>query len=306
MKNKIATRIQKHVRGFVIRNIFYRCYNNKNTGCPFDKIRKLGFGLRKKIIYTNNDFTKKDVVNANISQNIRMDFVKIPSPKRKIYSNFNRKDESKKKSVSTVHVSKKKGVANICKRASKKKKKEQTSSGFLEAKFTRDICDGNSVIKFENGTYKVRNNQTGQYILYDESRQPIQIYEQKCLLKPEYIKKFLEKESITEENYRYLDCHGFTKEDLKLQILQIIDTKSTMINRIILNIGKGYHKNKNGERLILKNYLYELQDRFLSCNKNTDPFFCNYPEGFNFSIKNVHSKSLQQTKIEQLLCLYLN
>ena len=309
IKNSNATKIQKYARGFIIRNIFYKCNNYKNTSCPFNKIRKMGYEIRKKIIYIkkyekcNIDKKFDDNVNLNISN----DFVKIPSPKRRNNSKFNRKNGNVNNSVSKGSVNnKKKGVVNICKRGSKKKKKKYIQSEFIENNHIKNICDGDSVIRFKNGTYQVRNNQTGVYVLYDQYRQPIQIYEQKCLVKSEYIKNFLQKKSIIEENYRYLDCHGLTKEQLGFEILRIIDSKSTIINSIILNIGKGYHKNKDGIRLILKKYLYELQDRFITSNINTDPFFCNYPEGFNFSIKNVHFKNIQQTKIEQLLCLYVN
>ena len=50
-----------------------------------------------------------------------MDFVKIPSPKEKFILILIEKMRVKK-SVSTVHVSKKKGVANICKKHQRKEK----------------------------------------------------------------------------------------------------------------------------------------------------------------------------------------
>jgi len=312
IKNSNATKIQKYARGFIIRNIFYKCNNFKNTSCPFNKIRKMGYEIRKKIIYIkkyeNHQSCVIDKEINNINLNTSNDFVKIPSPKRRNNSNFNRRKANIKNNVSKGSVNnKKKGVVNICSNKKKKKKeKKYIQSEFIENNYIKDICDGNSVIRFKNGSYQVRNNQTGVYVLYDQNREPLQIFQQKCFIKQEYIKKFLNNESITEENYYYHNCHGLTKEQLGFQILRIIDNKSTIINSIILNIGKGYHKNKDGNRLILKKYLYELQDRFITCNINTDPFFCNYPEGFNFSIKNVYYRNMRQNKVDQLLCLYLN
>jgi hypothetical protein len=309
--NNPSIKIQKYFRGYRIRNIFHRCYNRKNSSCPFKIISKFvpirtSRIIRSKIIKE----PEEDLFN---NFNLHKDRYKVISPKRKD-NNYNNgsKNKGKKNNKNTSDtnqnkISYKKGIKNVKVKTTGKNKKSRTKKNYIKESYDDHLklVDGNTVKRFPDGSYAVINNETGQYTLYDKDRNVQREFNKKCFVNPYIINLFLNKVNTTVENYIYIDCHGLTKEELKLKILNTIDNKSDIVDSIILNVGKGYHINYNGEKLILKKFIYELESRFINSNINKDSFFNNYPENTNFFVKQVYKKNLCQKRMDQLLCICL-
>jgi antitoxin component YwqK of YwqJK toxin-antitoxin module len=307
-------KIQTYVRGYITRN---RLYNIRNILCttfsPFYKIRKLYPNFIKiKTIYKKPQ-KKKKIIEVSRNNNLNHFILnkkeyKIPSPKRKVkVNNHKNKNRNNKKICENITKQKKKNTKIIHTGKVKKLKKINKNNNNDKYYYKNlKIVDGNRIKRFSNGSFQVINNETGQWILYDKEKKVIKEHDNKCLINTNYIDAFLNNKSSVEENYIYLNCHGLTKEDLKIKILKIIESKNLHRDSIILNVGRGYHTNNNGEKLIIKKFIYELQERFLKNDKNKDPFFCDYPENMNFLIKKVYRNNFNRSQVEQLLCIYLN
>ena len=296
-------KIQKIFRDYIISKILYKSFT------PFNKLRKLGYNIKKRIVRTNNiskniyKICSDNLSSLNLEEDKKF---KIKSPKRKIRINNNVKSIYKNKIVNDNPKRTKNKVQVIYKKKTKTKNKKNYNNNNKVYYSNMNIMDGNIVEKYSDGTYSVINNLTGQGVLYDENKCPINVYNKKCFINSNYVDLFLSKKSNMEENYIYLNCHGLNRDQLENRILNIIINKSDLINSIILNIGRGYHTNSNGDKLVLKKHLKDLEVRYRNSNKNKDSFFNNYPEKYNFLIKDVYRNNVMKKKVDQLLCLYLS